>query len=72
MKLWKRERVFEDELLIENTCLGVGSRNAGQNSNEDLVLNTDHVILLAYGFSRLNICVRPPSLFPEQVAYHPF
>ena len=64
--------MFEDEVFIENTCIGVGSKNVGQNSNEDVVLNTDHVVLLANGFPRLNICVRPPSLFREQVAYRPF
>ena len=26
VKMWKRERVFEDEVLIENTCLGIGSK----------------------------------------------
>ena len=26
VKMWKRERVFKDEVFIENTCLGVGSR----------------------------------------------
>ena len=72
VKMWKRERVFEDEVFIENTYLGIGSKNAGRNSNEDVVLNTDHVVLLANGFPRLNICVRPPSLFREQVAYRPF
>ena len=50
VKLWKRGRVFEDEVFIENTCLRVGSLNAGRNSNEDVVLNTDHVVLLANGF----------------------
>ena len=29
VKMWKRERVFEDEVFIENTCLGVGSKNRG-------------------------------------------
>ena len=29
VKLWKRERVFEDEVFIENTCLGVGSKKRG-------------------------------------------
>ena len=70
--MWKRERVFEDEVFIENTCLEVGSKNAERNSNEDVVLNTDHVILLANGSPRLNICMRPPSLFREQVAYRLF
>ena len=69
VKMWKREREFEDEVFIENTCLRVGSKNAGWNSNKDEVLNTDHVVLLANGFPRLNICVRPPSLSREQVAY---
>ena len=72
VKMWKRERVFEDEVFIENTCLGVGSKNAGRNSNVDVVLNTGHVVLLANSFPKLNICVRPPSLFREQVAYRPF
>ena len=58
VKMWKRERVLEDEVFIENTCLGVGSKNAGRNSNEDVVLNTDHVVLLTSGFPRLNICIR--------------
>ena len=64
--------MFEDEVFIENMCLGVDSKNAGRNSNEDVVLNTDHVVLLANGFPRLNIYLRPPSLFREQVAYRPF
>ena len=63
--------MFEDEVFIENTCLGIGSKITGRNSDEDVVLNTDHVVLLANGFLRLNICVRPPSLFREQVAYCP-
>ena len=29
VKMWKRERVFEDEVSIENTCLGVGSKKRG-------------------------------------------
>ena len=45
VKMCKRGTVFEDEVFIENTCLGVGSKNAGRNSNEDVVLNTDHVLL---------------------------
>ena len=60
--------MFEDEVFIENTCLGVGSKNAGRNSNEDVGLCTDHVVLLAIGFPRLNIYLRPPSLLREQVA----
>ena len=72
VKMWKRERVFEDEVFIENTCLGNGSKNAGRNSNENVVLSSDHVVLLANVFPRLNIYLRPPSLFREQVAYHPF
>ena len=64
--------MFKDQLSIENTCLGVGSKNAGRNSNEDVVLNTDHLVFQPNGFPRLNICVRPPSLFREQVAYRPF
>ena len=72
VKIWKREWVFEDEVFIENTCLGVGSKNAGRNSNEDVVLSTDHVVLLANGFPRLIVYVRLPSLFREQVAYRPF
>ena len=68
VKMWKKGRVFEDEVFIENTCLGVGSKNAGRKSNEDVVLSTDHVVLLANGFPRLNVYVRPPSLFRERVA----
>ena len=34
----KRERVFEDDVFIENTCLGIGSKNAGRNLNVDVVL----------------------------------
>ena len=72
VEMWKRERVFEDKVFIENTCLGVGSKNAGRNSNEDVVLNTDHVVLLANGFPRLIVYVYPPSLFQEQMAYRLF
>ena len=58
-KMWKRERVFYDEVFIENTCHEIGSKNAGQNSNKDVVLNMDHVVLLANVFPRLIIsCVR--------------
>ena len=64
--------MFEDEVFIENTCLGVGSKNAGRNSDEDVILNTDHVVFLTNGFSKLNICVRPSSLFQEQMAYPSF
>ena len=39
-----------------------------QNSNEDVLLSTDHVVLLANGCPRLNIYGDPPSLFREQVA----
>ena len=42
--------MLEDEVFIEITCPGVGSKNAGRNSNEDVVLSTDHVVLLANGF----------------------
>ena len=35
--MWKRERMLEDEVFIENTCHGVGSKNAGQNWNADVV-----------------------------------
>ena len=69
VKLWKRGRVFKDEVFIENTYLEIGSKNAGRNSNEDVFLSTDHVILLANGFPRLIVYVRPPSLFREEVAY---
>ena len=72
VKMWKKERVFEDEVFIENTCHEIGSQNTGRNSNENVVLNTDHMVLLANGFPRLNICVRLPSLFREQVAHRPF
>ena len=68
VKMWKRGRVFEDEVFIENTCLEVGSKNAGRNSNKDVVLSTEHVVLLANGFPRLNIYLRRPSLFREQMA----
>ena len=64
--------MFEEEVFIENTCLGIGSKNVGRNSNEDVVLNTDHVVLLANDFPRLVFYVRPPYLFREQVAYRPF
>ena len=64
--------MFEDEVFIENTCHEIGSKNAGRNSNEDVVLSTDHVVLLSNGFPKLNVYVRPPSLFREQVAYRPF
>ena len=39
LELGKRERVFEDELFIENACLEIGSKNAGRNSNADVVLS---------------------------------
>ena len=55
-------------VFIENTCHGVGSKNAGRNWSADIVLGTDHLVLLANGFPRLIVYVRPPSLFWEQVA----
>ena len=66
--MWKRERVSEDEVFIENTYPVLGSKNAGRNSNEDVDLSTDHVVLLANGFPRQDIYMRQPSLFREQVA----
>ena len=73
VKLWNRERVFEDEVFIKKYMFWSRlQKNAGRNSNGDVVLNTDHVALLANGFPRLIVYVRPPSLFREQVAYHPF
>ena len=38
----------------------------------DIVLSTDHVVLLANGFLRLIVYVPPPSLFREEVASRPF
>ena len=32
VKIWKRERVFEDEVFIENTCLRIGSKKRGTKS----------------------------------------
>ena len=64
----KRGRVLEYEVFIENSCHGVGSKNAGRNRSADVVLGTNHVVLLANGFLRLIVYVRPPSLFREQVA----
>ena len=55
-------------IFIENTRHEVGSKNAGRNWNADVVLGTDHVVLLANGIPRLDVYVRPPSLFREQVA----
>ena len=49
VKMWKRERVFEDEVFMENTCFGIGSKKHGTNSNKDVVLSTDPVVLLANG-----------------------
>ena len=71
-KLRKKERVLENEVFIENTCLGVGSKNPGRNSNDDLVLNTYHVVLRANGFPKLIVYVHPQSLFRKQVEYRPF
>ena len=34
----------------------------------DVVLGTNHVVLLSNGFPKLIVYVRPPSLFREQVA----
>ena len=39
LKLGKKGRVFEDDVFIENTCLEIGSKNAGRNSNVDVVLS---------------------------------
>ena len=69
VKMWKRGRMFEDEVFIENTCLVVGSKHAGRNLNKDVVLSTDHVVLLANGFTRLNIYERPLSLLRGQAAH---
>ena len=59
---------MEDEVFIENTCHGVGSKNAGRNSNADVVLSTDHVVLLANEFPSHIVYAHPPSLFRKQVA----
>ena len=73
VKQWKRESVLEDEVFIENTCLGGGSKKKrGTKFKWGRSLNTDHVVLLANGFPRNIVYVRPPSLFREQVVYRPF
>ena len=38
----------------------------------EVVLGTNHVVLLANGFPRLIVYMHPPYLFLEQVAEHPF
>ena len=57
--------MLEDEVLIENTCHGVGSKNVGRNWSADVVLRTNPVVLLANVFPRLNVNVRPPSFVLE-------
>ena len=56
--------MIEDEVFIENTCLGIGSKNAGRNSNADVVLNTDHVVLLATGLRASTIYISGTSGIP--------
>ena len=58
------KKIIEDEVFIENTCLGIGSKNAGRNSNADVVLNTDHVVLLANGLSASAIYILGTSGIP--------
>ena len=65
--IWESDSILS-EIHTGDSVLALGSKNAGRNSNEDVVLSTDHVVLLANGFPRLIIYVRPPSLFQEQVA----
>ena len=43
VKCGKEKECLKDEVFIENTSLVVGSKIAGRNSNDDVVLNTDHV-----------------------------
>ena len=66
-KLGKRERVFEDDVFIENTCLGSGSKRRTK-------FTRGHSFTQVTWFSwpmvsRDWICVGPPSLSWEQVAY---
>ena len=73
LPLWrncvKRERVFEDDVFIENTCLGSGSKRRtkftrGRSFTQVMWFSWPMV-------SREWICVRPPSLSWEQVVYLP-
>ena len=51
--------MLKDEVFTENTRHGVDPKNTGRDSNEDVVLSTDLMVLLGNGFPRLNIYVRP-------------
>ena len=66
---YKRGRVFEDDVFIENTCLERGSKcrtkfTRGRSFTQVTWFSWPMV-------SRDWICVRPPSLSWEQVAYRP-
>ena len=54
-KLGKRERVLEDDVFIENTCLGIGSKKRWPKFTRTWFY-AGHVVLLANGFPRLNMC----------------
>ena len=72
VKMWeKRKSVWRRSIYRKYVSWNQLQKNAGWNS-DDVVLNTDHVVLLANGFPSLIVYVGPPSLFREQVAYRPF
>ena len=56
IKIWKRERVLE---YVSWGRL----QKRGTKFKWGRSLSTDHVVLLANGFPRLNVYVRSPSLF---------
>ena len=51
----KRGRVFEDDVFIENTCLGSGSKRRTKIYARTQFY-AGHVVLLVNGFPRLNMC----------------
>ena len=68
-KLGRRERVFEDDVFIENTCLGSGSKRRMKFTRG---YSFTQVTWFSWPMvSRDWICVHLPSLLWEQVAYHP-
>ena len=65
----KREKVFEDDVFIENTCLGSGSKCRTKFSRGRSFMK---VTWFSWPMVfRDWICVRPSSLLWEQVAYRP-
>ena len=49
-------------VFIENSCHGLGSKTRDEIEDADVVLGTDHVVLLANGFPEID-CLRASAIF---------